>query len=162
MKEYKVNFNNGGYSPKQKRFWTKVLIMAVAIWLTCIMFPVANGTLLGALVAAIVISLLNAFVRPALTIISLPLIIGSFGLFYLLINALIVLLTAWLIPSFSVNGFGGAILFIIIVNIISWLLELMSRLNRKTVEQKQEQESEFTNYEDITDEENKNENNVGI
>ncbi|MDR1846793.1 MAG: phage holin family protein [Bacteroidales bacterium] len=150
MKEYKINFGGNNNSPKQKGFWTKVIVMTLAIWITCLIFPsIVTGDILGALLAAIIISLLNSFLRPLLTMIFIPLIVVTFGFFYVVINVIIVLLTAALLPNFSVNGFWGAVGFIIIVSAVSWLLDMPARYNRKN-EPKQEKEPEFTNYEDVS------------
>jgi putative membrane protein len=159
MKEYKIKFNSKNYSPKEKGFWAKVLIMALAIFLTCVFFPsIVKADPVGALLAAIVISLLNAFLRPVLMMIAMPLILGTFGFFYLIINAVIILITDRIIPSFEVNGFWGAIGFIIIVSIISWLLELPARLNKRNATEEEQKNPEFTSYEDVTEEkENKEE-----
>ena len=139
-------------------FWTKVLVMALAIFITSLLFDIADvHSPLSAIVAAIVISLLNAFLRPLLLLISVPLIVMSLGLFSLVINALIILLTSYLVKGFHVDGLWDAILFSIIVTIISFLLDLPQRI-RKTREMFAEKEDEkedegFTDYEDVTEEE---------
>jgi putative membrane protein len=156
MKGFKINFNGSNFSLTSARFWTKILVMTIAIFLTSYMFSIAKvSNPLSALGAAIVISLLNAFLRPILTLVSMPLIMASFGLFFLVINAFIVLLTSAIIPGFDVKGFWDAMLFSIIVTLISYLLELpiKRRGYRKTLEEDKEKE-EFTSYEDVTDEEN--------
>ncbi|MDR0789294.1 MAG: phage holin family protein [Bacteroidales bacterium] len=153
MKEYKVNFNSGNFSPKQKSFWTKVLIMALAIFITSLLFSIAEANPLSAVAAAIMISVLNAFLRPILTMVSLPLIVMSLGLFYLVINALIILMTSAIIPGFSVNGFGDAILFSIIVTLISYVLEMPAKYRRQKKELEPKDETKFTSYEDVTEEE---------
>lgn len=139
-------------------FWTKVLVMALAIFITSLLFDIADvHSPLSAIVAAVVISLLNAFLRPLLLLISVPLIVMSLGLFSLVINALIILLTSYLVKGFHVDGLWDAILFSIIVTIISFLLDLPQRI-RKTREMFAEKEDEkedegFTDYEDVTEEE---------
>ncbi|MDR1006759.1 MAG: phage holin family protein [Bacteroidales bacterium] len=156
MKEYKFTFNGGGASPKSKGFWLKVLIMALAIFITSLLFSIVKANPLSAFVAAVVISLLNNSLRPLLAMISLPLIIFSFGLFYIVINAIIVLLASWLIPGFEVNGLFNAILFSIIVTLLSYLIELPTKYRRI---QDSEDDSDddkgsnvFTSYEDVTPE----------
>ncbi len=72
-----------------------------------------------ALVAAIVLGLLNAFVRPILQILALPITILTLGLFYFVINILMVYFAAALVDGFSVDGFISAALFALIVAIIS-------------------------------------------
>ena len=72
-----------------------------------------------ALIAAIVLGLLNAFVRPILQILALPITILTLGLFYFVINILMVYFAAALVDGFSVNGFISAALFALIVAVIS-------------------------------------------
>lgn len=158
MKIVKININSGYPSPMKGSFWTKVLVMALAIFITSLLFDIADvHSPLSAIVAAVVISLLNAFLRPLLLLISVPLIVMSLGLFSLVINAMIILLTSHLVKGFHVDGLWDAILFSIVVTIISFLLDLPQRI-RKTREMFAEKEDEkedegFTDYEDVTEEE---------
>ncbi len=75
-----------------------------------------------ALVAAIVLGLLNAFVRPVLQILALPITILTLGLFYFVINILMVYAAAALVDGFSVSDFISAALFALIVAVISGIL----------------------------------------
>jgi len=61
-----------------------------------------------ALLAALVLGLVNAFVRPLAILLTLPLTLLTFGLFLLVVNALMLMLAAALVPGFSVRGFGPA------------------------------------------------------
>lgn len=73
-------------------------------------------------VVAIVFGLLNAFLKPLLQILALPVTILTLGIFYFVINVFIVYLTSYLVPSFTVDGFFPALLFSIVVSLVSWLL----------------------------------------
>ena len=64
-----------------------------------------------AIIVAIVMGLLNTFVKPILQFLSLPITILTLGLFYFVINVLIVYLCAYLVDGFSVSGFVAALLF---------------------------------------------------
>lgn len=64
-----------------------------------------------ALIVAIAMGLLNTFVKPVLQFLSLPITILTLGLFYFVINVLIVYLCAYLVDGFSVSGFIAALLF---------------------------------------------------
>ncbi len=83
-----------------------------------------------ALLAALVIGLVNALIRPLLEILSLPITILTLGLFSLIINALMFALAAWLTPGFSVAGFGpafwGGLLYAVLATIISWMVKEQS------------------------------------
>jgi putative membrane protein len=79
-----------------------------------------------ALLAAFVIGLVNALVRPLCEILSLPITILTLGLFSLVINAAMFGLAAWLTPGFNVAGFGpafwGGLVFAVLATVISWMV----------------------------------------
>jgi putative membrane protein len=79
-----------------------------------------------AILAALVIGLVNALVRPLLELLSLPITILTLGLFSLVINALMFGLAAWITPGFSVDGFGpafwGGLLYAVLATVISWIV----------------------------------------
>jgi len=70
------------------------------------------------LIAAAVLGLINVFIRPALWFLTAPLSVLTFGLFALVINALMIMLAAALVPNFEVKGFGSAFLGAIIMALI--------------------------------------------
>jgi putative membrane protein len=73
------------------------------------------------LIAAAVLGLMNAFLRPALWFLTAPLSVITFGLFALVINALMIMLTASLVPDFEVKSFGSAFWGALIMAIIGML-----------------------------------------
>ena len=75
-----------------------------------------------ALVIAIVLGLINALIRPLVLLITLPLNILTLGLFTFVVNALMILLAAQIVPGFSVEGFWWALLFSVILALIGGLL----------------------------------------
>jgi len=77
---------------------------------------------LTALLIAIVTGLLNIFLRPVLIVLTIPITLVTFGLFLLVINAIIVLFAEALISGFVVDGIGWAILFSLIVSFVNYLL----------------------------------------
>lgn len=103
--------------------WTiSAISLAVAAW-TIQGITIANGWAL--LFAALVVGLLNAFIRPILILLTLPLNILSLGLFTFVINAVMILLTATLVPGFNVNGFGAALLAAIVMSVVSFVLNII-------------------------------------
>lgn len=84
-----------------------------------------------ALIVALVLSLLNTFLKPLLVLLTIPLTLFSFGLFLLFINAFIILIADRLIEGFSVNGFGWAFLFSIILSLFNSLFEKWRRRYEK-------------------------------
>lgn len=69
------------------------------------------------ILAATVLGLINAFIRPVLWFLTAPLSVVTFGLFALVINALMIMLAAMLVPNFDVKGFGSAFLGAIVMAI---------------------------------------------
>jgi len=82
------------------------------------------GSLIG---AALLLGILNAFVRPVLLILSAPLILLSLGLFILVVNALLLLWVPTFVTGFHVAGFSTAFWGAIIIGIISWVLSAFFR-----------------------------------
>lgn len=81
------------------------------------------------IVVALIFGLVNFVVKPLLKLLSLPLLILTLGLFTLVINALMLMLTSWLSDvfelSFQVNGFGAAFLGGLVISIVSWALNMV-------------------------------------
>src|SRR6267143_3344763 len=77
----------------------------------------------GALIlAALLLGIVNAFIRPILLILSAPLILLTLGLFILVVNALMLLFVGEIVPCFRIPGFWSAVFGAIIISIVSWLL----------------------------------------
>jgi putative membrane protein len=75
-----------------------------------------------AFAAAAVLGLINAILRPILVILTLPLTILTLGLFVFILNALLVLLASALVPGFEIRGFWWALLFSLLLSIISTVI----------------------------------------
>lgn len=101
----------------------KLLLNALAVF---ILAHLLNGVTVdgyvGAIIVAIVLAILNVFVKPILVILTLPVTILTLGLFLLVINALIILLADKLVDGFAVNSFWTAILFSILLSILQSIL----------------------------------------
>ena len=76
----------------------------------------------SALLAGVILGFVNAIVRPVLFLLTLPLTLVTLGLFIFVLNAICFGLTAALVPGFSVDGFGWALLGALFVSIVSWIL----------------------------------------
>ncbi len=107
----------------------RILINAAALAVAAYLLPNLQLTtsLPGLIVAAIVFGLVNAFIRPIVTLLTLPFTCLTLGLFLLIVNALMLMLTTWLVNGFELQGgfFGNlwtALLGSIIVSIVSGLL----------------------------------------
>lgn len=100
------------------------LIAALAIGIASYIVPNVSITLAGALIAAVVLGALNLFIRPIIVILTLPINILTLGLFSLVINALLVLLAAMIVPGFGVTGFWTAFIFALVLSIVNWVFSL--------------------------------------
>jgi putative membrane protein len=76
----------------------------------------------SAFLAAAILSLLNAFFRPILFILTLPINLLTFGLFTFVINALLLKMASGVIPGFDVIGFWAAVFGAFLISVVSWLL----------------------------------------
>ncbi|UUU23419.1 phage holin family protein [Streptomyces sp. DSM 40750] len=106
--------------------------LAVAVWLLdkITLTGDSTGKEVGTLLlVALVFGLVNAVVKPLVKLLTLPLFILTLGLFTLIVNALMLLLTSWLADkldlSFQVEGFWTAVLGGLIISIVSWALSLV-------------------------------------
>ncbi len=91
------------------RLLVRWLLCALALVLIAKIVPGIHATFGVALVAALVIGLINVFLRPIFVLLTLPITLVTFGLFVLVINAALFALAAWLVPGFTVHGFGAAL-----------------------------------------------------
>jgi putative membrane protein len=103
------------------RWGFNVVALFVASWLV-------SGVSYGdrwwsLLIAGAVFTLVNALVKPVLTVLSIPFIVVTLGVFYFLINVLMLYLTDWIVDDFKIRSFGSAVLAAIIVSIVNWILQ---------------------------------------
>lgn len=114
-----------------KSLIVRFVVMTVAILVAGslnIGFHVTSLT--AGFVAAVVLSLLNTIVRPILILLTLPINILTLGIFYFVINALLLLGTARLVNGVTVDNFGSAFLGALVISIVATVLHLMVGDNR--------------------------------
>jgi putative membrane protein len=102
------------------RWVSNVAALFVAAWLL-------SGVTYGdswwsLLIAAAVFTIVNAWVKPVLAILSIPFIVVTLGLFYFLINVLMLYVTDWVVPDFEINTFWWGVLAAIIVSVVNMIL----------------------------------------
>jgi putative membrane protein len=97
------------------------VVSALFIALAAALIPGVESDLTGALLAALVIGLINVFIRPVIAVLTLPVNILTLGIFSLIVNALLIMLAAEVVPGFSVSGFWPAFFFAIILALITSL-----------------------------------------
>jgi len=109
-------------------FIARLLINMVAILIISYLFPrmIRVDGFLTALVAAFLLGIVNAVIRPILVFLTLPLTLLTLGFFLLVINGLMLWLVAVFVKGFHVNGFWGAVLGSILISIVSWILSRFS------------------------------------
>jgi putative membrane protein len=105
-------------------FIPKLLLTSVAILIAGYFLPgIHVDSFWTALVVALVLSFLNVFLKPLMVLLTIPFTVITFGLFLLVINAVIILIASSWVNGFKVDGFWWAMVFSIILSFISSLLE---------------------------------------
>lgn len=108
------------------KFFAKTVATAVAVLFAAyILKGVHVNSGVTALLVALVLGLLNSFVKPLFIILTIPITILTLGLFLLVINILIVKWAATIVPGFSVDGWVAALVFSIVVSFVSSLIEAL-------------------------------------
>ena len=102
------------------------IVLTLALLIVSYLYSgVRVASLPAAIIAAAVLGILNALVRPVLQFFALPITVLTLGLFYFVINGLMLYVTASLVEGFVVRGFGAAILGSIFVSVVSLILGLV-------------------------------------
>lgn len=96
-------------------------LSALAILVAAYLVPGVETTLIGALVLAVVLALINIFVKPVVTLLTLPINVITLGLFSFVINAALIMLAAAVVPGFAVANFWIALVFSIVLALITAL-----------------------------------------
>ena len=106
-------------------FIIKVLVTALAVFVADYFLEGVHisDDIKTVVIVALVLALLNTFLKPILVMLTIPITIITLGLFLLVINILIVFLADYLIGGFSVDGWLSALLFSLIVSVISYILD---------------------------------------
>jgi len=110
-------------------FIFRLLIHMVAILIISYLLPslIRVDGVWAALVAAFILGIVNAIIRPILIFFTLPITILTLGIFLLVINGLMLWLVSVIVKGFQVNGFWGAVLGSILISIVSWALSRVFR-----------------------------------
>ena len=114
-------------------FLTKLLLTTIAALVASYFLNgVHIDSVFTAFMVAAVLGLLNAFIKPILILLTLPITIITLGLFLIIINMLIIKWAADLVPGFEIDGWWAALLFSLIVSLVNSLLESMMTNNKKS------------------------------
>jgi len=117
------------------RFIVQFLVTAFALWLAAQVVTGVGFTSTGSLLAAaILLGIINAIVRPILTVLTFPITVVTLGLFLLVVNAATIGLTAMLLGGFEVTGFWPGIGAAIVTGIVSWIAGAFIPDNKRAVD----------------------------
>jgi putative membrane protein len=104
-------------------FLIRAVIVGIGLWLASKIVPgITFRTTEALIAAALLLGVINAIVRPILIILTLPITLVTLGLFLLVINGLMIELTAWFLTDFVVSGFWAAFFAAIVVGLTSWVM----------------------------------------
>ena len=108
------------------RIAIRLVVLAVAIWLTAWLLPdvTVEGGVFTYLWIALLFALVNTFLGPILHLLALPITALTLGLFALVVNAALVGITAALSSDFSIDGFFTAVAAALLISIFSWVINL--------------------------------------
>jgi len=110
-----------------RNIFIRWLILTLAIGVTARLIPgiAVNGGIVNLITVAAIFGLINAFIRPIITLLTCPLVILTLGLFTLIINTLMFMLTARISPALTVEGFWPAFWASLIISIITAILSTL-------------------------------------
>jgi len=113
------------------RFILRALIAALGLWLAAWLIPgVRYDTVTTLLIAAVLLGIVNALVRPIVFVLTLPLTIVTLGLFLLVVNAAMIGLVAFFLKGFAVDGLIPGVFAAIITGVVSWLGQMLVKEER--------------------------------
>lgn len=105
----------------------RILITGIAVFLAVATVPGLEATSFGSgLAAVLVLTILNLILRPILYVLTLPVIVLTLGLFLVVLNALLLEFTAYLVKGFTVSGFWPAVGGALVISIVTTLLNMMT------------------------------------
>lgn len=104
------------------RFIVQAVVTAIGLWLSARIVPGVGFTSTGSLIAAaVILGLVNAFVRPILVVLTFPITVLTLGLFLLVVNAAMIGLTSLFLGGFTVAGLWAGIGAAIVTGVVSWI-----------------------------------------
>src|SRR3982751_22484 len=113
---------------RMRHFVFRWIATTIAVFVAAPVVGINYGDRLGCLLgASLLLGIINAFIRPVLLLLSLPLILVTLGLFILIINALMLKFVGEIAPCFKVHGFWSAFFGAILISFVSWLLSAFFR-----------------------------------
>jgi len=109
-------------------FWG---VNTLSLWVADALFDgISFATPQSLFIAGLMLGIVNTFLKPVLVVLTLPLSIVTLGLFVLVINALMLLLVAWLVPGFMVAGFWSGFFVAVFVAVFSFIVNSLIGFNK--------------------------------
>lgn len=106
----------------------KLVLMGIAVMISAYIIPgVSVADFFTAVVVAVILSIVNIIIRPIISLLTLPINVLTLGLFTFVINALMVLFVASLVPGFVVSGLWTAVLFGIVLSLVDGFLSAITK-----------------------------------
>lgn len=109
-------------------FLVNMIISAIAVAIAAFLIPgIEVHGFFYAFIVAVVMAILNRVVKPLLVLVTIPITVFTLGLFYLVINVILVYIASWVVsPGFEVHGFFAALLFSIVLSVTNSILDAMA------------------------------------
>jgi putative membrane protein len=112
-------------------FWG---VNTLSLWVADDLFEgIEFQTAQSLFIAGLLLGIVNTIVKPVLVVLTLPLSVVTLGFFVLVINALMLLLVAWLVPGFVVTGFWAGFFVALFVSVFSFVLNSLIGLNKVSI-----------------------------
>lgn len=107
----------------------QILLNAIAILLVARIVPGIHyqGDWIYLLLTGVVFGVLNLIVKPLVTVLSLPFVVLSLGLFFIVINGFILYLAAWLLDGLTIDGCGAALLGGLVIALFNWVVRAFGK-----------------------------------
>ncbi len=108
---------------------SRIIINAIAIYTAV---QLVSGisleiNFINLVLVGLLLGIINTFIKPILTLLSLPFVLLTFGLFTIIINIALLFLMSYLIPSFEVDSFGAGLLGVIIISLVNYILSKFTK-----------------------------------
>lgn len=134
------------------QLFTTTFAIIFAAWLLQKGIHIESPKLITGIVVAVVLLLVNMFVRPILIVLTVPITISTFGIFLLVINALTIMIVDFFVEKFIVDSFGWALLFSLIVSATTSIMETISKTKIIRIHRDnntKDDDNGFSDYEEI-------------
>lgn len=105
------------------RLLLNLLVNGLAVYITSQILPgVIIRDFFSAIMVSVVLGIANTIIKPVLILLTLPITVITLGLFILILNGLMVILASVIVPGFFVSNIGSAIIFSLVLSLVSWFL----------------------------------------